>query len=126
MAVSKVGETLPGIEASGDLSADQFKFVTINSSGQAVLAGAGAVIVGVLQNKPSAQGDAATIWGPGTLSKVVAAAAIAKGEEVTPDANGRAVVSSTGDYIVGQCTEAASALGELISVFITQPGRTPV
>ena len=124
MAFEKVGETLPGIEASGDLSSDQFKFVTIDSNGQAVLAGAGASIAGVLQNKPSAIGIAATIWGPGTVSKVIASAAIAAGADVTSTAVGLAVTSATGNYIAGIALRASSASGDLIPVFITQPGRT--
>ncbi len=124
MAFEKVGETLPGIEASADLSTHQFKFVTLDSSAEAAVAGAGAHVSGVLQNKPAAQGRPATIWGPGTVSKVVAGAAVALGADVTPDATGRGVTSTSGDYIAGKALTLAANAGELISVWITQPGRT--
>lgn len=124
MAIEKVGETLPGIEASADLSAAQFLFVTLDSAGEAEVAGAGVSIAGVLQNKPGAQGRPCTIWGPGTVSKVVAGDAVAAGADVTPDANGKAVTSATGNYIAGKALSAATAADQLISVWITQPGRT--
>jgi hypothetical protein len=124
MAWEKTGETLPGIEASADLSAHQFKFVTIDSNGQAAVAGAGVSIAGALQNKPDAQGKACTIWGPGTVTKAIAGAAVAQGADVTPDATGRAVTSASGNYIVGKALKAAANANEIISVFITQPGRT--
>ncbi len=122
MAVEKTGETLPGIEAAADLSTNQFHAVRIDSNGQAALATAGQSIAGVLQNKPNAAGVAATIWGPGTLTKMVAGATVAAGADVTPDGTGRAVTAATTNYIIGQAT-IGGAVGELISVFITQPGR---
>ena len=43
------------VPASADLSASQYKFMKLNSSGQAVLVTAQAdLIIGVLQNKPEA------------------------------------------------------------------------
>lgn len=124
MAFEKTGETLPGIEASGDLSGSQFRFVTVDSSGEAAVAGAGVSVAGVLQNKPDAQGKACTIWGPGTVSKVVAGAAVAAGADVTSDATGRGITSASGNYIHGKALRAAANAGELFSVWITQHGRT--
>lgn len=123
MAFECIGSTIPGVEASADLSADQFKLVIIDSNGQAALAGAGVAVDGVLQNKPSAQGQAATVWGVGSVSKVVAGAAVAAGAAVTPDASGLAVTAASGDYILGRALEAATASGDLIAVWINQPGR---
>lgn len=123
MAFEKVGETLPGLEAGADLTTHQFKFVQVTVNG-IELAAAGGRIAGVLQNKPDT-GNAASVWGPGTVSKVVAGAAVAKGADVTPDAQARAVTSATGNYIAGQALTAAASAGELVSVWITQPGRTP-
>ena len=122
MAYSKVGETLPGPVAGADLTTHQFKFVTFSAS-DIQLAGAGVSVVGVLQNNPNT-GDAATVWGPGSVSKIYSGAAVAKGADVTPDASGRAVTSATGNYIAGKVLQAATAADQLISVWMTQPGRT--
>lgn len=85
--------TLP---ANADLSAHQYKFMVCNSSGNAALAGDGGVIVGILQNKPSAAGQAAVIAFSGR-SKVVQAASITVGVPVAPDASGLASTISAGD-----------------------------
>ena len=52
--------TLP---ASSNMSAHQFKLVTVNASGQATLSvsTAGPSVLGVLQSKPTAAGDAASV-----------------------------------------------------------------
>jgi len=122
MAVEKVGETLPGVEAAADLSTHQFKFVKMTSTGINIC-GAGEAAVGVLQNKPSALGQAATVWGAGTVSKVVAGAAVAKGAKVTPDATGRAVTAASGNYEAGQALDASTGAGQLISVWYNPQGR---
>jgi len=124
MAYEKRGETLPGIAAGADLSSTgQHRFVDLDGSGEAVLAGAGAAVAGVLENAP-AQGEAAAIMGPGSVSKVEAGAAVSAGADVTSDASGRAVTSASGNYIAGKAINAAGGAGELISVWICQPGRT--
>lgn len=124
MAIEKVGMTLPAVTAAADLSAAQFLFVKITGELAINLAGAGEAVDGVLQNKPAAAGRAATVWGPGTASKVVAGAAVAAGADVTPDAAGKAVTSATGNYIAGKCMTAAANADELITVWLTNPGRT--
>ncbi len=122
MAFEKVGETLPGMEAGADLTTHLFKFVTADATG-IILAGAGVSIVGALQNQPDV-GQAASVWGPGTVSKLYAGAAVVKGADVTPDSTGRAVTSASGNYIAGKALTAAANADEIISVWITQPGRT--
>jgi hypothetical protein len=124
MAFESIRHTWPGVEAGADLSAGQFLAVVLNASGQAVLAGAGARVLGILQNKPDAAGKAATVSGPGATTKMVAGAAVALGADVTSNASGQAVTSASGNYIIGQCRTAAANSGELITVYVTQPGRT--
>lgn len=122
MAIEKVGATLPAVTASSDLSTKQYLFVKIDGQKTVGVAGAGEAIDGVLQNKPIS-GQAATVWGPGSLSKVYSSAAIAAGAFVTPAASGKAVTAASGNYIAGRVLEAATAADQLISVWITQPGR---
>ena len=123
MAYEKVGATLPGVVASGDLTGSQFLFVKVDGEKTVGLAGAGEAVEGVLQNKPDTD-HAATVWGCGTVSKVVAGAAVAAGAFVTPDAASKGVTAGTGDYIAGRCLTAAANPDELITVFITNPGRS--
>jgi len=123
MAVERTGQTLPGIEASGDMSSNQFRFVRIDGNGRAVLAGAGESIVGVLQNKPSALGQPAIIWGPGSVTKVVAGGSVAASAVVTPDASGRAVGAAGDTYIAGISVETGGT-SDLLTVLICQPGRS--
>ena len=60
--------TLP---AAADLSAKQFYFVKIDTSGQAALAATtGEAVIGVLQNKPT-QGQAAQVMVQGITKAVV-------------------------------------------------------
>lgn len=123
MAVDIIGIPVSTVEASGDLSSSQFLFVTIDSNGQAAVAGDGVVVVGVLQDKPAAQGRACSIYGSGSISKVKAGAAVAAGAKVSSDAAGKAVTAASGEYIAGIALDAASAANQLISVLLFFPGR---
>lgn len=122
MAYEKVGATLPGVVASADLSGSQFLFVKCDGEKAVNLAGAGEAVEGVLQNNPEA-GVAATVWGIGSVSKVWSGAAVAAGAFVTPNAAGKGVTAASGNYIAGRCITKADNADELITVFITQPGR---
>jgi hypothetical protein len=103
--------------ASGDLSAHQFKFVRINSSGQLALAGASGRPDGVLQDKPSVAGQAGC-YATGGTTKCVAGAALAAGIEVTSDSSGLAVAAATGDEVRGKTLEAASGANSIIAVLL--------
>lgn len=105
------------LPAAADLSAAQFKLVTVNASGQAALANTTALVVGVLQNKPTAAGQAATVAFAG-VSKVLAAGNITAGARVTADANGNAIAATTaGDAVLGVAL-AGAASGDLFPVLI--------
>ena len=123
MAFSNRGTNLPGIAAGADLTAAQHRFVTTDSTGRAVLSGAGARVGAVVENDPNT-GQAATLMGPGSVSKVEAGAAIALGADVASDSLGRAVTAVAGDFIVGECVSAAGALGELCSVWVNPTGSS--
>ena len=102
-------------EAAGDLSANQFYLVVVDGNGQVAVAGDGADAIGVLYDKPSAQGNAAQVR-IGEVVQVAAGAAVSIGANVASDATGRAVTATTGEQIVGKALTAASAAGQLISV----------
>jgi hypothetical protein len=111
--------TLP---AAGDLSAGQYKFVELNSSGQVAICDAVTDIpVGVLQNKPAAAGAAAEVMVMG-VSKVQGDADLTKGNQIGTSADGQAAAYAAGTdttkYIVGQVLEDNAAAGGLITAII--------
>lgn len=127
------------LPAGVDLSASQYYIVGVNSSGQVVLAGAGAMAIGVLQNKPKL-GESAQVRTLGE-SKVVAGAAINPGQLVAADATGKAkvaVAASTntsdagvaqdplvGSHVLGLALTAAAAANEIITVALLHLGAVP-
>jgi hypothetical protein len=120
MAYEQPGQmiTLP---AGADLSAVQYTFVKLNSSGQAVACAATTDRpVGVLQNKP-VSGAAATIMVSG-ITKLQGDADLTKGNAIGTSADGQAAAyaygTDTTKYIVGQVLVDNSAAGGLISALI--------
>lgn len=109
-------------EASGDLSAAQYKFVKVNSSGQmAVCSVAGEEADGVLQDKPAAAGRAGGM-AIGGVTKVLLGGTVAKGAKVTTNASGAAVTAATGNVELGTCIEGGAS-GEIGSIIFDR-GRT--
>ena len=124
MAISKRGQMLPGVLAAADFTSAQHRFVSLDSNGDVALTAAGARMDGALENNPDI-GQPATVMGPGSVAKVEASAAIASGADVASAANGQAVTSATGNYIAGPAMTATGASGEIVSVWLIFPGRTP-
>ena len=109
-------------QAAADLSAAQYFLVKITAADTVNLAGDGELCVGVLQNKPSAAGDAATISRGGDVTKVSAGAAFAVGVKLAADANGQAVLATTGEEVIGISKEAATAQNEIVEMVQTHGG----
>ena len=87
------------LQAAADLSDWQFRFVKLDSNGQVAKVSAVTDIpIGVLQDKPAAQGRAANVMLDG-VSKIVGGGNLAKGDQVGPDSTGRAAA-----YIAGTDT----------------------
>ena len=106
--------------AGADLSAKQYFFVKLNSSGQAVVCAAVTDIpVGILQNTP-ASGSVAEITVVG-VSKVSSDAGLTAGNQIGTSADGQAAAyvagTDTTKYIVGQMlttTGAAAVIGTAV------------
>lgn len=111
--------TLP---AGANLSENQYFAVTVDSESNAVLAGAGEVAIGILQNDPN-EDEAATIMTYG-LTKAVFGDTVANGAIVTPDADGKLVTSTTGDREVGIAIEGGAA-DEIGTVLLKSFAVTP-
>jgi len=114
--------------AGGDLSALQYTFVKLNSSGEAVAAAAATDIpIGVLQNAPTSGQEAEVLIVGGT--KIVAGAAISEGALVGTSSTGKAVAlvagTDTTKYVVGTLLTESGASGDIVTAVVNcaNPGR---
>jgi hypothetical protein len=107
--------------AGADLSALQYTFVTLNSSGQVVAAAANSLAAGVLQNNP-VSGEAANV-AIGGETKIKLGATLAAGAIVEVGATGgkAAAAAGTGSYVMGILT-LGGADNEIGSMVIRTAG----
>ena len=106
------------LTASADLSTKQYYFMSLDSSGQAQTCGSNATGIGVLQDKPSAAGQACRVRTAGGLSLVVAGAAITENKPVK-SSSGKAITADTDkDHVMGLTLEEATADGDLIAILV--------
>ena len=115
MAYEGAQLNIPGVVASADLSSHQWKFMLVSATGAALNTTAGGIVHGVLQNKPSALGQEATVTAMGA-TKCKASAAITKGAEVMSTATGLAATATATNLAVGFALEAATAANDIITV----------
>lgn len=106
--------------AGADLSAAQYKFVKLNTSGQAVaVAAITDVPVGVLQNAPTSGQEAEVLIVGGT--KLVASEAITLPAFLSVSSTGKAdkiATTDTTQYVVGQAITAAGADADVITAVV--------
>lgn len=107
--------------AGADLSALQYRFVTMASDGQIDPTGTGLGADGVLQNDPAAAGRAATVAISG-VSKVEAGGAITKGANVSSDSTGRAITATSGHRVLGVAQETVTTAGQILPVLLKVQG----
>lgn len=116
------GATVISLPASADLSASQFCAVYLDSSGEVALGQGNAAVphalLGILQNKPTAQGRAALVQING-ISKAKAGGALATiGVKVSTTAAGELVAAVTTDIIIGTLLTAAGADNDIVDIII--------
>lgn len=109
--------TLP---AAGALT--QYTFVSVDTNGRAANTSAAEMPDGVVQNDPSAQGDAAEIADHG-LVQVLAGEGISQGDDIGVGSSGKARTTTTGDAIVGRAVTAASGDGSVFTMHIQPTSR---
>lgn len=118
--------------ASGGIP--QYYAVVLDTStgftGDVMLAGANAAIIGVAQDGPAV--------GPGQMvrvrvrgvTKMIAGAAIAEGAQLATDASGRAVTApapaATDSPVIGVAETAATQIGDVVSVRLIPGAMTTV
>ena len=124
MAYELPKDHIPGVAAAGDLSAAQFLFMVIDSNGAvAKNTGSGAIVDGVLQDKPDAAGKSASVATNG-VSKVVLGATVAAGALVMSDTAGKGITATTGLYAAGRALAGGDA-DEIVSVLLSTNAYAP-
>jgi len=111
-ATGTVTGTAPSIKGN------QYRFVKVTGAhtvGLATDSDNGALIIGVLQNKPQVTGTAASVAIDG-VSLIEAGATIAAGNAVKADSLGRAVAATVGTDVVSGFALAAASVGQLFPV----------
>lgn len=115
-------------KASGDLSSYQYCFVKFSAADTVNVCGASEDMVGILQNKPEAAGDAAVVvlLGVSQLRVDGNAGAITRGTSyLESDAAGEGVVTTTDTDPVGALALASStAANDEIPVLVTRLKHT--
>jgi hypothetical protein len=140
---NNLNKALLTFPASTDLSASQFCFVVLNSSGQVALPAAGAPgEIFLLLNKPNAQGVGAECAPlDGRVLPVKASGALSVGAAITADAAGKAKAvvtngTNTGDAgtandpllgsnVLGTVLTAAGGANEIINCYLQNRGAVP-
>ena len=111
--------------AATDLSSYQYCFVNLETDGQVGMASADEAIIGVLQDDPDAENEAASVCVYG-ISKLVVdgnASAIAPGDKLAADSAGKGVKTTTNTDDYGAIAlEASTAAGDIISVLVVPGG----
>ncbi len=110
---------LPGPNGSGQFLAVAVsapRTVTVDTSGGT------AAIYGILQNTPG-QGQAADVGILG-ISKAVAGAALSAAAQLQADTQGRVITATGTNHRFAIALEAATAAGQLITVFVTGANTT--
>jgi hypothetical protein len=114
----EVGNQAISVPASGDLSAAQFLFGTINADGQVAVTGAGLAADGVIGDKSAAQGRPCAFYTtPGQVVKVMCGAQVASGALLDVDAAGKAITHVAGK-IVAKALVAAAGDGVIIPALL--------
>lgn len=111
-------------KATAAIANGAFLAVAFDGNGGVVKAGAGANAIGILIDETpenvSAGGDVTIqikdigLWRVG--------AAVAKGAELSCDANGKAITAATGKFITAVALDAATAADQIIRVQICKSG----
>jgi hypothetical protein len=120
---TQINESATIVAPAGTASIDyRGKAVKFNGSGQAVLAGAGEVAIGIgilTNDEVSVVGNDVDIQVK-EIGRGVAGAEIAAGQELASNAYGQLVPATAGQFVIATALESAAAAGVYIKVQITK------
>lgn len=110
-------------EADADLSEKQYYFVKLAASNKmSICSSQGEQAFGVLQNKPDADGIPGTVMIEGITNLICHDTNIVVGSLLTTDANGKAEVAASADFVRAIALEAAAAEDDVIAVKLIDSG----
>jgi len=114
--------TIPGLVVVGTLASKQFHFVKMASTAGTVVALTAStnLVIGILQDKPSAAGEAATVAAVGVSLVVAGTSLITKGALLTPNSTGQATTGGVRGY--ARAIEASNAIGDEIRCILNAVG----
>lgn len=102
-------------EAAADLSAKQFHIVKLDANGKVNLANAdNQQTLGVLQNAPQSGEAGSVLFTEGETRVVVGGAVGSAGLFLASDANGLAVVATSGECVCAVALQTAAGSGKII------------
>jgi len=105
--------------AAADLTGKKYYAVKLNAQGEVALASAITdIVIGILQNEPSAQGLEASVCVSG-VSKVVLGATVATGALVGVSAAGKAVADASTNFTLGPLMSGGVS-GDVASVLLNR------
>lgn len=113
--MAKIDSTPIGLFAAGDLSLKQWAFGKIVAGGVAACAVLGERSDGVIGNPAKAAGEPVELYRERVAKVKVGAVAVAKGAELTPDANGLAITAVATNIVRAKANEAAAA-GAIVEI----------
>ena len=117
MAVDFGGQDIT-VTSSADLSTKQFYATTMETSGKIALAdSAGEKCLGILQNKPSADGKIGRVRING-VSKVVVSSAVEEGAELSATSSGKLSTANSGDYVHAIALGPSSMDGDIVRALV--------
>lgn len=109
---------LPGSATGANVAGNQYRAVVVTGARQAGLSNANnGKIVGILQTKPQAAGNAATVGFSG-VSKVMTATNITAGQLVYAEATGKGSNSNASGLLIGTALETSTVAGSLVPVLL--------
>lgn len=125
MAIEGLVDCYPGLKASADLSAKQYRAMKISAAGTVTVCAATTdKPIGILQDAPTS-GQPAAVGFDG-ITKAKAGGTVAAGDTVGTDANGAVVTyvegTDTTKYRIG-IARSGGASGDIIDVLLQLSGR---
>jgi len=100
----------------------QYRFVKLDTAGGLVLAGNGQSPIGVLQDAPSS-GQPGSVAGPGSRTPIQCGGSFSIGDRISCDANGKAILSVSGDFILGRAITAGASSTLADILFQPEPSK---
>lgn len=105
-------------KAGADLSADQYRALVLNTSGELIKAGANGQVIGFNHSRAAALGEVVELASTGGGAKAIAGATITANDRLKSDANGALIaITADTDFACARALESAVA-GDVFEVYV--------